>query len=433
MMKKVALHNLGCRVNEYETEEMARALASRGFKIVPFDAAADVYIVNTCTVTNIADRKSRQMLRRARKTNPDALVIAVGCYVDTHKDIGGEEGLIDAAFPNAEKARIAEHIESLLAFEGGDGVCGPEEDYLAGLEHTRSCLKIEDGCNAFCSYCIIPYARGRVTSKPLGAILEEAREMAAKGHREIVLTGIHLSAYGTDRKDAGDEPLFEVVRRIAEIPGIDRIRFGSLEPRIMTEKMLSSLRTIPQVCPQFHLSLQSGSDSVLRRMNRHYTADDYRRIVQRIRAFYPGAAVTTDIIAGFPGETEKEFAETEQFIREMKFAKTHIFRYSKREGTAAARMDGQIPEREKEKRSALLIEAGKEGERTYLAGFCGRTAEVLFEEKVNTREGSMWQGHTMENVSVRVRSEEELSGRLLRCRITAAEDELLYGCVEGEG
>ncbi len=402
-MKSVALHNLGCKVNGYEMDVMQQMLQENGYKIVPFDEAADIYIVNTCTVTNIADRKSRQMLHRAKKQNPDAVVVAVGCYVQTGGDNVAADDAIDLAIGNNRKGELVSILEDYLnGRERTDSVIdiGHTDEYeqmrlTRTAEHTRAFIKIQDGCNQFCTYCIIPYARGRVRSREEDDILKEVRGLAQAGYREIVLTGIHISSYGIDKGTPG---LADLLDRLQEIDGISRIRLGSLEPRIVTEEFVRRISAMPKICPHFHLSLQSGCDTVLRRMNRHYTSGEYFQTTELLREYYGNPAITTDVIAGFPGETQEEFLETERFVRKVNFYEMHIFKYSRRKGTKAAAMDGQLTEAEKSRRSAVLSEAGKQMSHTYREGFIGTETEVLFEEQKKIGGKAYWIGHTPQYV-----------------------------------
>lgn len=397
--RHVALHNLGCKVNAYEMERIAEKLIEGGYTIVPFEEAADYYIINTCTVTNIADRKSRQMLHRARKMNPDAVVIAAGCYVDTHGDGVTVDDSIDIAVPNSEKGNIPEIIrtweESHDRGENGDkGLkktgtgdrissgerAGTGNTHRSGEGiYTRCFLKVQDGCNMFCSYCIIPYARGRIRSRSVEDVLEEVKGLAAKGYREFVITGIHLSSYGKDRP-ADNKGLMDLIKAVDRIEDVKRIRLGSLEPRIITEGFTDELKDIRSLCPQFHLSLQSGSDPVLKRMNRHYSAAEYRESVEILRKHFDDPAVTTDVIVGFPGETLTEFEETVEFLKEIKFYETHIFPYSRRKGTPADRMEGQITREEKHRRLKILKKLDAVHRREFEERWIGKEAEVLFEE-----------------------------------------------------
>ena len=421
-MKSVALHNLGCKVNSYEMDVMQQRLQDRGYKIVPFDAAADIYIINTCTVTNIADRKSRQMIHRARRCNPDAVVVAVGCYVQTAAGEALEDGTVDIAVGNNRKKDIVSIIEEYLKTREQPRVEKidinntreyEEMQLTRTVEHTRAYIKIQDGCNQFCSYCIIPYARGRVRSRAEEDILQEVRGIVAAGYREIVLTGIHISSYGLDR---GGPELLQLIMKLHGIDGLKRIRLGSLEPRIVTEQFARQLSTLPGLCPHFHLSLQSGSDAVLGRMNRHYTAGEYFQTTEILRNCFRDPAITTDVIVGFPGETEEEFRETEAFVRKVNFYEMHIFKYSRRQGTRAAMMEGQLTEAEKGRRSAVLAQAEEEMSRSYRAGWLNRETGVLFEEKKQVAGGTYWIGHTPQYVKVAMEAGEnaDLSGQIVR-------------------
>lgn len=421
-MKSVALHNLGCKVNSYEMDVMQQRLQDRGYKIVPFDGAADIYIINTCTVTNIADRKSRQMIHRARRCNPDAVVVAVGCYVQTAAGEALEDGTVDIAVGNNRKKDIVSIIEEYLKTREQPRVEKidinntreyEEMQLTRTAEHTRAYIKIQDGCNQFCSYCIIPYARGRVRSRAEEDILQEVRGIVAAGYREIVLTGIHISSYGLDR---GGPELLQLIMKLHGIDGLKRIRLGSLEPRIVTEEFARQLSTLPGLCPHFHLSLQSGSDAVLGRMNRHYTAGEYFQTTEILRNCFRDPAITTDVIVGFPGETEEEFRETEAFVRKVNFYEMHIFKYSRRQGTRAAMMEGQLTEAEKGRRSAVLAQAEEEMSRSYRAGWLNRETGVLFEEKKQVAGGTYWIGHTPQYVKVAMEAGEnaDLSGKIVR-------------------
>lgn len=421
-MKSVALHNLGCKVNSYEMDVMQQRLQDRGYKIVPFDAAADIYIINTCTVTNIADRKSRQMIHRARRCNPDAVVVAVGCYVQTAAGEALEDGTVDIAVGNNRKKDIVSIIEEYLKTREQPRVEKidinntreyEEMQLTRTAEHTRAYIKIQDGCNQFCSYCIIPYARGRVRSRAEEDILQEVRGIVVAGYREIVLTGIHISSYGLDR---GGLELLQLIRKLHGIDGLKRIRLGSLEPRIVTEQFARQLSALPGLCPHFHLSLQSGSDAVLGRMNRHYTAGEYFQTTEILRNCFRDPAITTDVIVGFPGETEEEFRETEAFVRKVNFYEMHIFKYSRRQGTRAAMMEGQLTEAEKGRRSAVLAQAEEEMSRSYRAGWLNRETGVLFEEKKQVAGGTYWIGHTPQYVKVAMEAGEnaDLSGKIVR-------------------
>ena len=439
-MKRVAFHNLGCKVNSYELDIMRRKLEEAGYISVPFEEEAEVYVINTCTVTNIADRKSRQMIHKAKKRNPGAVVIAVGCYVETDPERVGTDPAIDLAIGNNNKGRIADLLDEFLEErqpQGGPAVerrpqGGPavdstvdafarrtlggrtmtdltqrpeyEDMQLEDPGHTRAYVKIQDGCNQFCTYCIIPYARGRIRSRRPGEVLREIGTVARKGIREVVLTGIHVSSYGLEW-DAQEQAvrfdphksgaiLLDLMERIRQIPGIERIRLSSLEPRIMTEEFVKGIAAMPEVCPHFHLSLQSGCDATLRRMNRHYTTAEFMESVKLLRQYYEDPAITTDVIVGFPGESEAEFAETVKFLEEVDFYEMHVFKYSVRRGTAAAKMPVQIPEPVKGVRSDILLEMTAGQSKAFRANFIGKEEELLLEEKVQMPFGPCWRGHT---------------------------------------
>ena len=414
-MKSVALHNLGCKVNGYEMDVMQQMLQERGYKIVPFDELADIYIINTCTVTNIADRKSRQMLHRAKKRNPEAVVVAVGCYVQTGEENIRKDEAIDLAIGNNRKKDLLPILEEYLAkrkqtVREYDVIDINHTDEYEEMqltrtaEHTRAYIKIQDGCNQFCSYCIIPYARGRVRSRDEEDILKEVKGLVAAGYQEIVITGIHISSYGVDR---GEPELLQLLQKLQEVEGLSRIRIGSLEPRIITEEFAGKIASLSKICPHFHLSMQSGCDSVLKRMNRHYDSREYFEKTQLLRKYYDNPAITTDVIVGFPGETEEEFRITEAFVRKVNFFEMHIFKYSKRQGTVAARMEGQITEAEKGRRSTILMEAEKEMSHAYRAGYIGYETEVLFEEKKEAEGETYWVGHTPQYIKVAKKAGDE--------------------------
>lgn len=402
-MKKAALHNLGCKVNAYETEAMQELLVRHGYEIVPFQEKADVYIINTCTVTNMADRKSRQMLHRARKQNPEALVVACGCYVQAKN--GEQEECVDVSIGNNRKKDL---IEILEAFESGKKMSEKkildishtneyEELHLEQTaEHTRAYVKVQDGCNQFCTYCIIPYVRGRVRSRNRDSVLGEIQKLADNGYKEVVLTGIHLSSYGVD---TGDN-LSGLILAVHEIPGIQRIRLGSLEPRIITQEFVETLAELPKICPHFHLSLQSGCDATLKRMNRRYTSEEYYEKCMLLRKYFTHPALTTDVIVGFPGETQEEFAQSRAFIDKVDFYETHVFKYSKREGTKAAAMEGQIPEAIKACRSNELLSLSRRKQAAYEEALLGTVQEVLMEEEILVGGERYQTGHTREYVKV---------------------------------
>lgn len=418
-MKKAALHNLGCKVNAYETEAMQELLEKNGYEIVPFKEGADVYVVNTCTVTNIADRKSRQMLHKARKMNPDAIIVATGCYVQTENQ--EVDDCIDIVIGNNKKKDI---VEILKQYEEErerttDLIdIGHAKEYenlhLSRTgEHTRAYIKVQDGCNQFCSYCIIPYARGRVRSRAKEDVIEEVKTLAANGYKEVVLTGIHLSSYGVDIEDS----LLSLILAVHEVDGIHRIRLGSLEPGIITEEFVRTISALPKVCPHFHLSLQSGCNATLRRMNRRYTAEEYAAKCQLLRKYFAHPALTTDVITGFPGETPEEFEESRAFVDSMDFYETHIFKYSRREGTKAAVMPNQVPEQIKAERSKVLIALSEEKQSRFEEELIGTTQEVLMEEAIE-REDGIWQiGHTKEYVKIGYKTEKNLANQLINVEI----------------
>lgn len=453
-MKKAALHNLGCKVNAYETEAMQQLLEEAGYEITDFHDKADVYVVNTCSVTNIADRKSRQMLRRARKMNPDAVIVAAGCYVQTQGPDVLEEGMADIILGNNKKKHLVtmierylerlEETEKLEELENPEGLKKQEdaenmkkrhrvadwEDINDGTkeyeklsvkrtaEHTRAFLKIQDGCNQFCSYCIIPYARGRARSRKQDDVLRELQKLSENGCREAVLTGIHLSSYGTDLGFAPGEGLLQLLGQIHGIRGIERIRLGSLEPGIITEEFARSLAGMDKICPHFHLSLQSGCDSVLKRMNRKYTAAEYAMRCGILRKWFENPAVTTDVITGFPGETEEEFRQTEQFLEQIRFYEMHVFKYSRRKGTKAAGMQGQVPEPVKAQRSARLIRLGEKMSAQYREGFVGKTVQALLEEPFSFEGKDYFTGYTKEYVKIAVETGKDRANSFAEGKIT---------------
>ena len=429
--KRAALHNLGCKVNAYETEAMQQILESAGYEIVPFQEVADVYVVNTCSVTNMADRKSRQMLHRAKKNNPDAIVIAAGCYVQTKEAEALLDGTVDIVIGNNKKHELLERIRAYEEDHGDRESVADinhekqeyEELYLERTaEHTRAFIKVQDGCNQFCTYCIIPFARGRVRSRKAEDVLEEVRRLAGHGFKEVVLTGIHLSSYGIDTGDS----LLHLIGLVHGVEGIERIRLGSLEPRIVTEDFAKALSEMPKICPHFHLSLQSGCDETLKRMNRKYTAEEYEEGCRLLRKYFTHPAITTDVIVGFPGETEEEFATTEAFLEKIHFYEMHIFKYSKRQGTRAAVMENQVPEEIKTKRSAKLLALSAKMSKEFREYYLGSEQEVLFEEQVPVDGTPMYVGYTKEYVKVAVQSEEKLDNVMKIGKITAAIHDDLY-------
>ncbi len=418
-MKKAALHNLGCKVNAYETEAMQELLEQNGYQIVPFGERADVYVINTCTVTNMADRKSRQMLHRARKHNPDAVIVAAGCYVQAKGDKADPD--IDIILGNNRKkdlVRVLKEYEQEKQRKIELLDMGKQREYEElGLtrtaEHTRAYLKVQDGCNQFCSYCIIPYMRGRVRSRKKEDVLSEVRTLASGGYKEVVLTGIHLSSYGMDT----GEDLLSLIRGVHKEEGISRIRLGSLEPRIITEEFVQGIAGLSKVCPHFHLSLQSGCDETLQRMNRRYTSGEYMEKCMLLRKYFERAALTTDVIVGFPGETTEEFARSRAFIDAVNFYETHIFKYSVREGTKAAVLPGQVPEAVKSARSSELIKLSRKKQAEYERELIGTVQEVLMEERVEREDGIYQVGHTREYVKIGQKTGENLENQLVNVEI----------------
>lgn len=411
MGNKVALHNLGCKVNAYEIEAMQQLLEEAGYEIVPFEPGADIYVINTCTVTNIADRKSRQMLHKAKKMNPEAIVVATGCYVQTGGEKLEKDEAIDLVLGNNQKINIVEALAEYAENKPGHGshvikINQTKEyedlsiDHTA--EHVRAYIKVQDGCNQFCTYCIIPYARGRVRSRNIESVLKEVHSLAEKGYKEVVLTGIHLSSYGVDFPEEKKETLLSLIRAVHEIEGIQRIRLGSLEPGIVTREFAEGIAALPKVCPHFHLSLQSGCDETLERMNRRYRSGEYRERCELLREVYGNPALTTDVIVGFPQESEEEFQKSYDFVDGIHFYETHIFKYSRRQGTKAAAMDGQLTEAEKARRSEKMIEMHHCHASDYEKSMIGKELEVLIEEEY-TNDGRTWYlGHSREYIKTAV-------------------------------
>lgn len=415
MGNKVALHNLGCKVNAYEIEAMQQLLEEAGYEIVPFEPGADIYVINTCTVTNIADRKSRQMLHKAKKMNPEAIVVATGCYVQTGGDKLEKDEAIDLVLGNNQKGNIVDALAEYAENKPGHGshvikINQTKEyedlsiDHTA--EHVRAYIKVQDGCNQFCTYCIIPYARGRVRSRNIESVLKEVRALAEKGYKEVVLTGIHLSSYGVDFPEEKKETLLSLIRAVHEIEGIKRIRLGSLEPGIVTREFAEGIAALPKVCPHFHLSLQSGCDETLERMNRRYRSGEYRERCQLLREVYGNPALTTDVIVGFPKESEEEFQKSYDFVDSIHFYETHIFKYSRRQGTKAAAMDGQLTEAKKALRSEKMIAMHHRHASDYEKSMLGKNLEVLIEEEYE-KDGQTWYlGHSREYIKTAVKKSE---------------------------
>lgn len=423
-MKKAALHNLGCKVNAYETEAMQELLEEAGYEIVPFKEGADIYIINTCTVTNMADRKSRQMLHRARKMNPNAIIVAAGCYVQTKGEDENLDECIDIVIGNNRKKDI---VEILKEYEDQKQTVQKdiidinhtkeyEELHLSKTaEHTRAYLKVQDGCNQFCTYCIIPYARGRVRSRRKEDVVEEVKHLVKNGYQEVVLTGIHLSSYGVDFEETED--LLSLILAVHEVEGLKRIRLGSLEPRIITEKFAKTISGLEKMCPHFHLSLQNGCNATLKRMNRKYTAEEYYEKCELLRTYFEHPALTTDVIVGFPGETEEEFQQSMSFVDQVNFYETHIFKYSKREGTKAAVMPDQVPEQIKTIRSNQMLALNEKKQKEFEKYYLGKSVEVLMEEEIEKDGKCLQTGHTKEYLRIAVESEENLQNKLVNVKI----------------
>ena len=431
-MKKAALHNLGCKVNAYETEAMQHLLEEAGYEIVPFTQKADVYVINTCSVTNMADRKSRQMLHKAKKNNPDSIVVAAGCYVQTSEKEVLNDLSVDIVIGNDRKHDLVRLLEEYsldsvndTVDDINDGKHDFEELFIDQTkEHTRAFIKVQDGCNQFCSYCIIPYARGRVRSRRFENVIAEVERLAANGFKEVVLTGIHLSSYGVDFEEATG--LLELIQAVNTVKGIERIRLGSLEPKIVTEHFASELSKLDKICPHFHLSLQSGCDATLKRMNRKYTTKEYERGCELLRKYFVHPAITTDVIVGFPGETEEEFEQTEAYLEHIHFYEMHIFKYSKRKGTRAAVMPDQIDEQIKAVRSEKLIALGHDMSKEFRKFYIGKNEEVLFEEKAVIGDKEYFVGYTKEYVKVAKKTDENLENQIVSGRISGMlTDEIL--------
>lgn len=418
-MPTAALHNLGCKVNSYETDVMQQMLEEAGYEIKDFNDTADVYIINTCTVTNMADRKSRQMLHKAKSRNENAIVVAVGCYAQAAGEKLLEDSSVDIVIGNNRKKDIVRILEKYRTEHRAEDTLidinhTTEYETLMLAQtsgHTRAYIKIQDGCNQFCSYCIIPYARGRVRSRDAADIEAEVTSLAAKGYKEIVITGIHISSYGVDKEDSN---LLKLLQRIHGIEGLERIRLGSLEPRIITEEFAREIAKLPKICPHFHLSMQSGCNETLRRMNRHYTSEEYYEKCEILRKYYEKPAITTDVIVGFPQESVEEFETTEKFVEKVNFFETHVFKYSKRQGTNAAKMEGQIPENEKTKRSSILLDMNKRHRQEYLESFLGKTVEILVEEDMKVEEETYQTGHTKEYMRAILKSEKPLENQIVK-------------------
>ena len=432
---KAALHNLGCKVNAYETEAMQQILEEAGYEIVPFSEYADVYVINTCSVTNMADRKSRQMLHRAKKQNPDAIVVGAGCYVQTKEAQALVDESIDIVIGNNKKHELvpllreyeASHRKMACVADINHEKQAYEELSLSRTaEHTRAFIKVQDGCNQFCTYCIIPFARGRVRSRELPDVLQEIRTLAKSGYREVVLTGIHLSSYGVDN----GESLLHLIEAVHELEGIERIRLGSLEPRIVTDAFAKRLSELPKICPHFHLSVQSGCDTVLSRMNRRYDTAEYEVGCALLRRYFEHPAITTDVIVGFPGETDEEFETTERYLERIHFYEMHIFQYSRREGTKAAAMPDQVPEAVKKERSEKLLALGHRMSEEFRRYYLGRQVTALLEEEFLYDGKRYYTGYTKEYVKVAVETKKDLSNTFVTGTLKTQLTEDVYLLVE---
>ena len=436
---RVSFYTLGCKVNQYETQMLRERFADAGYETVGEDDPADIYIINTCTVTNIADRKSRQMLHRARKMNPDAVVVAAGCYVQAQNTRENTDPCIDIVLGNNHKKdliKVLEEYEAKKAAQKESADAAEKSDVQKNIqdieeigqtkeyeklhltkpgEHTRAYIKVQDGCNQFCTYCIIPYVRGRVRSRTVEDVLDEVRTLAGNGYQEVVLTGIHLSSYGIDFD--GNRHLLSLIQAVHQIEGIRRIRLGSLEPGIITDEFARALSDLPKMCPHFHLSLQSGCDDTLKRMNRRYTSEEYYEKCCILRRYFDNPALTTDVIVGFPGETEEEFQKSRDFVDKVNFYETHIFKYSRREGTRAAAMENQVSEQEKARRSAVLIELGEKKRKAYEQSFLGKEVEVLVEEEAVIEGRPMQTGHTKEYIRIAFEGDKSLKNTIVKVRV----------------
>ncbi len=428
-VKKVAFCSLGCKVNQYETNAMAQKFIEHGYEVVEFDEYADVYIVNTCTVTNVADRKSRQMLRRAKEINKDATLVACGCYAQVAKDELKKIPEIDLIIGNNEKNDIIQIVENHIAQKGAEDLVSDvmyKLDYVelgttTYTEKTRAVIKVQDGCDRFCSYCLIPYARGHIRSRKIENVIEEIKKVVEEGINEVVITGIHIASYGRDFKGE-NIGLIDLLEEINKIQGLHRIRLGSIEPTIITDEFVERLSKLDKICDHFHLSLQSGCTETLKRMNRRYTTEEFKAVTKRLRAKFPNAALTTDIIVGFPGETDEEFNTTYEFLKEIAFYKMHIFKYSQRKGTKAAVMPNQVDGKIKEERSKKLIELSNENEYNYNRKYIGKQVEVLFEE----REGEYLKGHTTNYIVVKHKTDKnDLINKIAKVTVSEAKQDCL--------
>ena len=432
---KVAFCTLGCKVNQYETNGMMQKFMDKGYEIVNFDEKADIYIINTCTVTNMSDRKSRQMLRQAKKINKDALVVACGCYAQVAQDEVRAIKEIDLVLGTNEKKDIVSYLEDYLDNKKIDGNYENKivaensitDDVMKNLiyddfgdvtftEKTRAVIKVQDGCDRYCTYCLIPYARGRIRSRKPESVISEVTKIAQNGIKEVVITGIHVASYGRDFESKYE--LIDLLEEINKVPGIERVRLGSIEPLLISEEFMERFFKLDKMCHHFHLSLQSGCDETLKRMNRRYSCAEFKEIVDRIRKYFIDSILTTDVIVGFPGETDEEFNKTVEFLRNIKFYKMHIFKYSPRRGTVAEKMKDQVSSEIKDERSKVLLEMSDENEKDYQKSYLGKTVKVLFEEK----DGDFYKGHTSNYIMVKAKSKDDLSGKMLDVKLESLDE-----------
>jgi threonylcarbamoyladenosine tRNA methylthiotransferase MtaB len=434
-MKKVAFYTLGCKVNQYETEAMAELFEAEDYEVVDFEERADVYVINTCTVTNLSDRKSRQMIRRARRKNEDAIIAVVGCYAQTSPDEVSNIPGVNLIIGTKQRNKIVDYIREIE--NTGGGVAAHVDDIMRSRdfeelkvesykERTRAFLKIQEGCSQFCTYCIIPYARGPIRSRQPRDVLDEVRKLATSGFKEVVLTGIHVASYG---KDIGDITLLDIIKKVHEVEGIERIRLGSIEPTTLTDEFIASAKNLQKLCPHYHISLQSGCDKILKKMNRRYTSDDYRKVVDALRANIPDVAITTDVMVGFPGETDEDFEETYRFVDEISFAHMHVFKYSPRKGTPAAKYSNQVSPEKKEERSSRLMELSKKKTEEFNSRFVGKTMKVLIEKETENGDG-MLEGLTPNYIRVLCKGEEHLKGRIVDVRLFENKMDHVIGRIE---
>lgn len=427
-MKNVAFYTLGCKVNQYETEAVSELFADAGYEVVPFGERADYYIINTCSVTSVSDRKSRQIIRRARKANPDAVIAVMGCYSQTAPDEVLDIDGVNLVLGTKDRASVLRLVEPLTAYDKLNAVTSVKDNHAFEeltvrrcMDHTRAYIKIQDGCSQFCSYCIIPYARGPVRSRKEEDVLSEVRTLAEAGYKEIILTGIHAASYG---KDLGDTTLWQLLNKIDKIDGIERVRMSSIEPMTLSPDFVLKIKDCEKLCPHFHISLQSGCDATLRRMNRKYTTAEFAGVVDTLRRYFPDCAITTDIMTGFAGETDEEFSETLEFTKRMRFADAHIFQYSPRRGTPAAKRAGQVAPEVKDARAKAVAEICDISRSEFLNRHIGRTMDVLFETRADD---GMYEGKTANYINVHVKTDEELSGQFRRVRLEKADGGIMYG------